>query len=72
MMRGVAAGDPWVAARFVLEIGIACMVAAGQRQTNHSQQPEYKQPPNFRHGEVPAKEAGFIPGMSPFASKILG
>jgi hypothetical protein len=48
------------------------MVAAGQRQANLSQQPEYKEPPNFRHGEVPAKEAGFIPGKSPFASNILG
>jgi tetratricopeptide (TPR) repeat protein len=48
------------------------MVAAGQRQTNDLRQPEYKQPPNFRHGEVPAKEAGFIQGKRAFRGKIWG
>jgi hypothetical protein len=36
------------------------------------QQREYKQPPNFRYGEVPAKEAGFIQGKGAFFAKILG
>jgi hypothetical protein len=48
------------------------MVAAGQRQTNHLRQPEYKELSNFRHGEVPAKEAGFIQGKRVFNATILG
>jgi hypothetical protein len=48
------------------------MVAAGRRQTNHLQQPECKQPPNFRHGEVPAKDAGSISGKTAFLDAILG
>ena len=70
MRRGVAAGDPWVAARFAFEIGIALMVAAVRQQTDPLEQPESKQLPNFRHGEVPAKEAGSIRGRRLFLAKI--
>jgi hypothetical protein len=71
MMRGVAEGDPWVVARFALEIGIALMVAAVRQQTDPLKQPESKQLPNFRHGEVPAKTAGSIRGKHAFLAKIF-
>jgi hypothetical protein len=46
------------------------MVAAARQQTDHLKQPESKQPPNFSHGEVPAKEAGSIQGKRTFLAKI--
>jgi hypothetical protein len=46
------------------------MVAAVPGQTNHLPQRETKQLPNFRHGEVPAKEAGSIRGKRIFLIRI--
>jgi hypothetical protein len=55
-MRGVAAGEPWVVARLALEIGIAPMVAGGEREAWPPRQWKSKDAANFRHGEVSAKD----------------
>jgi hypothetical protein len=47
------------------------MVAAVRQQTDPLKQPESKQLPNFRHGEVPAKAAGSIRGKRAFLAKIF-
>jgi hypothetical protein len=47
------------------------MVAAVRQQTDPLKQPESKQLPNFRHGEVPAKELDSIQGKRAFPAKIL-
>jgi hypothetical protein len=62
----MAAGEPWVAARLALEIGIAPMVAAGERERRLLQQWESKHNANFRHGEISAKERCFICGRRVF------
>jgi hypothetical protein len=48
------------------------MVAAGWAQTARHGNGENKQSTNFRHGEVPAKEASFIRGMSAFFHTLFG
>jgi hypothetical protein len=58
-MRGVAAGEPWVAARLALEIGIAPMVAGGESKAWRPRQLKSKDAANFRHGEVSAKDGCF-------------
>jgi hypothetical protein len=65
-MRGVAAGEPWVAARLALEIGIAPMVAADEIKAWSAEQPKIKHAANFRHGEVSAKDSGFKWGAGLF------
>jgi hypothetical protein len=72
MISGVATGDPWVAARFAFVMGIAFMVAAAGGQNRGFGQSRSKHRANFSHGEVPAKEAGFIPGMRASFIVIFG
>jgi hypothetical protein len=47
------------------------MVAAAWARTVGWNHRESKQYTNFRHGEVPAEEAGFIRGMSASLSKLF-
>jgi hypothetical protein len=67
----VSAGDPWVAARFAFEMGIAFMVAAASGQNRRFGQSRSKHRANFSHGEVPAKEARSIPGIGASWSVIF-
>jgi hypothetical protein len=53
-------------------MGIAFMVAAAGEQNRGFGQSRSKHRANFSHGEVPAKEAGFIPGIRALFIVIFG